>query len=331
MKQYFKSYVANKKLKLKVCPPEKTPLIQFGILYDKDKDIKEILLEQFPNIRRATTFEEPPKLLVGERRSVRVAYLESLESFFVHLEEEIDALDKLMSHITVMAANLPPLKQTQLTEGTPCLALYEVDRQWYRAQIISVKNDIIKVIYIDYGNEETVRSNSLKTITEDLVTVLKSQAIKCTLKGFHGRSGDSKLLNRFEQKVMSSTMILSVEQKLTNSYIVDLLDVQTLQSVALQLKGETATENSALNSFHNDKNADYRRCTFSIFSILFYSFRFFHFNLLFSFLGQIQTVLIGGKTQIGTITPKFHPKMWTIVQQLERIGKTRITKRSATK
>lgn len=48
--------------------------------------------------------------------------------------------------------------------GTPCLAPYSEDDIYYRAKIIDVKSDVVHVLFVDYGNHESVPVTEVKTI-----------------------------------------------------------------------------------------------------------------------------------------------------------------------
>lgn len=48
--------------------------------------------------------------------------------------------------------------------GTPCLAPFSEDDIYYRAKIIQVKSDSVQVLFVDYGNHESVPVDEVKTI-----------------------------------------------------------------------------------------------------------------------------------------------------------------------
>ncbi|XP_066905418.1 tudor domain-containing protein 1 isoform X3 [Halyomorpha halys] len=50
--------------------------------------------------------------------------------------------------------------------GTKCIAPFDGD--WFRAEIVDVLNDFVKVLFIDFGNESLVKRKDLKMLPEDL-------------------------------------------------------------------------------------------------------------------------------------------------------------------
>ena len=51
--------------------------------------------------------------------------------------------------------------------GSLCLALFPEDELFYRAKVISWKNNQVEVIYVDYGNIETIPIQFLRKIREE--------------------------------------------------------------------------------------------------------------------------------------------------------------------
>ncbi|XP_029350220.1 tudor domain-containing protein 6-like [Echeneis naucrates] len=72
--------------------------------------------------------------------------------------------------------------------GSPCLALFSSDNQWYRAQVIKRNDNTLHVLYIDYGNESDVDITNVKSLPENLLDKAP-QAFLCTLNGFDESSG----------------------------------------------------------------------------------------------------------------------------------------------
>lgn len=71
-----------------------------------------------------------------------------------------------------------------LKPGLPCCALFEMDQQWYRSEVVDVQGpESVKVHYVDYGNDEIVPVTFLREIDGQQLTVLRPQAIECCLNG----------------------------------------------------------------------------------------------------------------------------------------------------
>ena len=51
--------------------------------------------------------------------------------------------------------------------GTLCLALFPEDEKFYRAKVLSWKNNQVEVFYVDYGNVCTIPIQFLRKIREE--------------------------------------------------------------------------------------------------------------------------------------------------------------------
>lgn len=93
-----------------------------------------------------------------------------------------------LNDITMLAqeAGKVPLDTTfpkTLASGSPCLALFSSDNQWYRAQIIKSQGNGFDVVFVDYGNESDVDGQCVRALPQSLLQ-RAPQALLCTLNGF---------------------------------------------------------------------------------------------------------------------------------------------------
>ncbi|XP_068195259.1 tudor domain-containing 6 [Antennarius striatus] len=88
----------------------------------------------------------------------------------------------------VVQASQDMLFTKNLDPGSPCLALYSSDNQWYRAQVIHIADNMLHVLFIDYGNESDVDINNVRPLPECLLDVAP-QAFLCSLNGFDESKG----------------------------------------------------------------------------------------------------------------------------------------------
>ena len=49
-----------------------------------------------------------------------------------------------------------------------CAALFEEDGSWYRAEITAVNADTADVLFVDYGNTESVSLDKMKALDESI-------------------------------------------------------------------------------------------------------------------------------------------------------------------
>ncbi|XP_075963628.1 tudor domain-containing 6 [Anarhichas minor] len=75
-----------------------------------------------------------------------------------------------------------------LGPGSPCLALFSSDKQWYRAQVISRVDHAFSVLFIDYGNESDIDMKNVRSLPQSLLEKAP-QAFFCSLNGFDKSRG----------------------------------------------------------------------------------------------------------------------------------------------
>ncbi|KAM8916755.1 tudor domain-containing 6 isoform 2-T2 [Spinachia spinachia] len=75
-----------------------------------------------------------------------------------------------------------------LSPGSPCLAQFSSDKQWYRAQVIRKVGQAFLVLFIDYGNEADVDLKNVRSLPQGLLEKAP-QAFLCSLKGFDESKG----------------------------------------------------------------------------------------------------------------------------------------------
>ncbi|XP_046743365.1 maternal protein tudor [Diprion similis] len=237
VKDYFKKIVTGKPLVLHVRPPEGPPLIQYGDLYDNGVNIRDVLKKTFAS-SAPVVYQEPPVLKQGFKDMIHVSFVESCTKFFVQLDSGIKSLNSIMACLAEYASKAPPLDAKALQVGRPCCASYIEDKQWYRAQILNINGEQVTVLYVDYGNQETVAASTLRKIHDDLVVNLRAQAISCVLNGFQSTPLNQELADQFELLVLEKKLAMEVIDVLPNGTLVDLYDctVAPMASIASQIK-----------------------------------------------------------------------------------------------
>ncbi|KAG5320463.1 TUD protein, partial [Pseudoatta argentina] len=263
MKEYFKELVYRRLLILHVRPPEGPPLIQYGDLYDNGVNVKDLLKKAFPEpaaiVPITYSYPQLRRLTKDFQEVVYVSYVESCKKFFVQLDSGVKSLESIMAGLAQYAKTASTLNIAQLKAGQPCAALY--DSQWYRAQILGIVGDKVKVVYVDYGNEEVVSVISLRVIHDDLVTKLPAQAIQCALNGYEVLSLDQEVSNHFERLTLEKCFYMKVVAAQPNGLLVDLFEFDTMRSVHPQLlnnlfcdKTENSTSSRNEEVQHSVKN-----------------------------------------------------------------------------
>ncbi|MGH0135259.1 UNVERIFIED_CONTAM: hypothetical protein FKN15_056084 [Acipenser sinensis] len=75
-----------------------------------------------------------------------------------------------------------------LFPGNPCLALFTEDEHWYRAEIKRINDDVLSIIFVDYGNEVDVNQEFVKLVPAEVFQIPR-QAFLCILEGFDLSAG----------------------------------------------------------------------------------------------------------------------------------------------
>lgn len=129
-----------------------------------------------------------------------------------------------MTELQEVCMSSDPMDPTAIKVDLPCCALFSADGLWYRSQVVEVVNDNIKVRYIDYGNEETVPVDQLKTIEGEILTVLRPQAIECCLNGYQNMEPDDERDALLEELILEGVFTMKVVDTLNKKTLVDLFD-----------------------------------------------------------------------------------------------------------
>ncbi|XP_039755732.1 maternal protein tudor-like isoform X2 [Pararge aegeria] len=215
----FKQLVNGKVLTLRVVSPEGPPLIQYGELFLDNKNVLDLLMT---NVKDNLQFKWMGMLPLGSRQSVLVSYVDSCIKFYVQLSDNIDKLNAVMDAVKAHCENSS--SPGELPVGAACCARFPDDDNWYRAIVRDMKGNRVVVAYVDYGNEQEVNVEDLRTITSDLIR-LPAQAMKCALKGFENRPVETKTSNQLEMIALEKTLMAHVVGVLSNdTMIVTLVD-----------------------------------------------------------------------------------------------------------
>lgn len=232
MKCAFKDFVCDRPLKMRVAPAPRRSALPTCELWDENG------VYALDVLKRAAMLSYPDAMVLnrGLSQEVRVSYVYSCNRFFIQLKSKEADLNKLMEELQMNYANKKPLDMHVIKEGMPCCALYDADRQWYRAQVISTTPTGIKIRYIDYGNEECVSVNNLRKLESEHVTSLKPQALECCLNGYQNMEQDQERDNLLEELILEKEFSMKVFDTQDNRVLVELFDPQRYNVSSLLLE-----------------------------------------------------------------------------------------------
>jgi tudor domain-containing protein 1/4/6/7 len=143
---------------------------QFINLFHKTENVTNFLIEN--------ELAEELDLIVSDTTCF-VSHVNSVSEFFIQYEKDGDKLDE-MAGILGNNENFP-LLEGSIEVGQICAAVFPDDECWYRSMILSQSENIVEVLYIDYGNHATVSRSKLKQLPEACALV-PALAIKCSLE-----------------------------------------------------------------------------------------------------------------------------------------------------
>ena len=92
---------------------------------------------------------------------------------------EPEIVDTVSEQVIQAVASSSPVKSPE--EGDIILALYREDAIWYRAKVLTVRENKISVIFIDYGNVEVVDIMDARLSPPELKQY-PSLAVRCVLE-----------------------------------------------------------------------------------------------------------------------------------------------------
>ncbi|XP_037035912.1 maternal protein tudor-like [Bradysia coprophila] len=160
-------------------PPKSAPPISAPLKSAPAASTQPISIQQ-PITKPA--IEQTPQQVNGEKTSrtnVYISHIDRPDRFYLQISSTTAALEQLQEDIQIVAPSLPPLED--FSTDTRCIVRYSVDDQWYRATIIDSGSGITSILFIDYGNTDTITDNSLIKSMNDAFDRIPPYAIPCAL------------------------------------------------------------------------------------------------------------------------------------------------------
>ncbi|CAH1134389.1 unnamed protein product [Ceutorhynchus assimilis] len=186
----------------------------------------QLVVPHYNNTSRSTYSVRPvlQELLDGEKVLMEIGGILNYDRILFHLPDNdvSEVIYNLILDIQDIVGNLPNL--TTFTVGTPCLAPFSEDNVWYRAKIMGNKptsEDLFDVLFVDYGNSQTVAAKDLKIIPNDYLE-LAQQTWEASLNVTLEKTGDfinvMQVINALDKKKIFVKLVNE------NPLVVDLFD-----------------------------------------------------------------------------------------------------------
>lgn len=152
-----------------------------------------------------------PNFSPGEKEQVYASCIAEPGYFWCQFAktEELIEVTKLAQE-----AGQTPVDKTfsnTLGPGSPCLALFPSDNQWYRAQVTQNLDNGFQVLFIDYGNESDIDKQNVRPLPKSVLEKAP-QAFLCSLSGFDESQGywDDDVYDVFYNLLVDKPLTLTV-------------------------------------------------------------------------------------------------------------------------
>ena len=177
------------------------------IIAEEPEQEGEIPDDVIPIDEEIEAHEQPSPLVLptqdllqpGTSHDVYVILCTGPQSFVCQLTSASEALESIATKLSELYAGSGEQSALQAppNEGDLVIALFSDDSQWYRARVTTVCEDgkSCEVLFVDYGNSETVPVESLR-IPDPSITTHPPLAFECYLTGVEmsTSSDDNELL-----------------------------------------------------------------------------------------------------------------------------------------
>ncbi|NXL58028.1 TDRD1 protein, partial [Chordeiles acutipennis] len=137
--------------------------------------------------------------------------------------------------------------------GEACCARFSGDGRWHRALVLKVFQSAVKVLYVDYGNTETLPLSEVLPITDSYLE-LPFQTITCSLAGIEKAEWSPLLFDKLKEMLLDEYVTITVKGINGN---VNLVTVEKLcengsLNVADQLVMEGLVKSCSAKNFHTE-------------------------------------------------------------------------------
>lgn len=175
-------------------------------------------------------------------KTVFLIQVNSPSDFFLHTAEATQQLEEISERLTT-AADFDPVGEESLSKGSILAGQIDDDDLWYRAKIIDLSENEIKVLFIDYGNTATVAK--VHCLPDDILSK-PPLAMRCALEKTEGHEWSLKGCEIFNH--LANDDSVSFDLKILTEGDPNVVELfANGESVTEQLKAvsELATEESS--------------------------------------------------------------------------------------
>ncbi|CAH1803306.1 unnamed protein product, partial [Owenia fusiformis] len=194
----------------------------------------------------------------GVKQEVYVTHTINPSRFWIQMKAHENAITELTTELQDFYTE-GGMVLAAVVKNSPCVAKSVEDDQWYRAIAVSVENNI-EVQFVDYGNSEVVKPNSIKAISENFL-VLPIQGIECTLSKIRSTgestAWDDTAIEKFIDITADKSLLCEVKSVADdNSCIVTLLDMG-MDIASKMIEAEVAIDDATPTYVKKDQSPDF--------------------------------------------------------------------------
>lgn len=190
---------------------------------DKDvgKSLQEAGLVKYEGSSVASEDVQPVRVNSLEKQVVPTepvtAYVSHTdkEKFYLQLSSQEGELGEMIEKIQVHCDKSAPLSEVAL--GDYCCAKFTTDNSWYRAHVKDIRGDTVDVLFIDFGNSDSVSKDNLRSLGFDCPAL----AYHCCLSGCTSMSTQQQEL--FSKLTLDAEVTATFDQDVGDKYEVTLL------------------------------------------------------------------------------------------------------------
>ncbi|NXJ02847.1 TDRD1 protein, partial [Psophia crepitans] len=193
------------------------PKVINEILTSEKLAVKEVLQDKknFPdksvNKKETLGHWKPIELAIDETVSVCVTEVVSPDLFYA-VPVQIKDQEKLHKQLIELEGYCKSCKDQAFKPklGEACCARFSGDGRWYRALVLKASQSVVKVLYADYGNTETLPLSKVLPIADSYLK-LPFQTITCSLAGVEKTEWSPLLLDKLKEMLLNKYVTITVK------------------------------------------------------------------------------------------------------------------------
>ncbi|NXO57607.1 TDRD1 protein, partial [Aramus guarauna] len=194
------------------------PKVINEILMSEKLAVKEVLKDKktFPNKsvdKKETSLGhwKSIELAIDETVSVCVTEVVSPDLFYAVPVQTKDQ-ERLHKQLIELEGYCKSLKNQSFKPklGEACCARFSGDGRWHRALVLQATQSVVKVLYADYGNTETLPLSKVLPITDSYLK-LPFQTITCSLAGIEKTEWSPLLLDKLKEMLLNKYVTITVK------------------------------------------------------------------------------------------------------------------------